>query len=75
MAFRINNLGLWLDEPNTLLSTRAAQKLGVTVSDLASVRVVRQVLDARKKNSPRYIYTVEVELVGTFPGASSTSTV
>jgi len=62
VAYRINNLGLWLDEPDTLLSKRAAEKLGVTVSDLASVRVVRQVLDARKKNSPRYIYTVEVEL-------------
>lgn len=69
MAFRINNLGLWLDEPQTLLSERAAEKLGVTVSDLASVRVVRQVLDARKKNSPRYIYTVEVELAkGRTPG-------
>ena len=45
-----------------MLPTRAAEKLGVTVGDLATVRVVRQVLDARKKNSPRYIYTVEVEL-------------
>lgn len=63
MTFRINNLGVWLDEPDTLLSTRAADKLGVTVGDLASVRIVRRVLDARKKNSPRTIYTVEVELV------------
>ena len=61
MAFRINNLGLWLDEPDTLLSVRAAEKLGVALGDLKSVRVVRQVLDARKKNSPRYIYTVEVD--------------
>ncbi len=62
MAFRVNNIGLWLDEPQELLGTRAAEKLGVARADLASVRVVRSVLDARKKGSPRYIYTLEVEL-------------
>ncbi|NNB93986.1 FAD-dependent oxidoreductase [Corallococcus exiguus] len=62
MAYRVNNIGLWLDEPEELLGQRAAEKLGVTRSDLASVRVVRSVLDARKKGSPRYIYTLEVEL-------------
>ncbi len=62
MAFRVNNIALWLEEPQELLGTRAAEKLGVTRSDLASVRVVRSVLDARKKGSPRYIYTLEVEL-------------
>ncbi|MBK7860261.1 MAG: FAD-dependent monooxygenase [Archangiaceae bacterium] len=65
MAYRLNNIGLWLDEPETLLSERAAEKLGLPVEALASVRVVRQVLDARKKNSPRYIYTLEVELTAT----------
>ena len=58
----MNNIGLWLDEPQSELPVRAAQKLGVGVGDLKGVRVVRQVLDARKKNSPRYIYTLEVEL-------------
>src|SRR5690349_21824379 len=62
MAYRLNNMGLWLDEPEELLSQRAAQKLGVTASDLVSVRVVRSVLDARKKGSPRFIYTLEVEV-------------
>jgi len=62
MAYRLNNIGLWLDEPEALLGERAAQKLGVTASDLQSVRVVRSVLDARKKGSPRFIYTLEVEL-------------
>ncbi|MFL5321154.1 MAG: NAD(P)/FAD-dependent oxidoreductase [Myxococcaceae bacterium] len=61
MAWRVNNIGLWLDEPNELLGKRAAEKLGVGPSDLLSVRVVRSVLDARKKGSPRFIYTLEVE--------------
>src|SRR6476469_8185428 len=64
MAYRVNNIPLWLDEPETLLQQRAAEKLGVTSSDLTSVRVVRAVLDARKKGSPRYIHTLEVELEG-----------
>lgn len=73
MGFRINNIGRWLDEPESVISEQAAKKLGVKPSDLAGVRVVRQVLDARKKNSPRYIYTVEVEVVpgklpATLPG-------
>ncbi len=62
MIYRVNNIGLWLDEASELLGVRAAEKLGVLRSDLSSVRVVRSVLDARKKGSPRYIYTLEVEL-------------
>jgi uncharacterized FAD-dependent dehydrogenase len=58
----LNNVGLWLDEPRSELSVRAAQKLNVSVSDLKAVRIVRQVLDARKKNSPRYIYTLEIDV-------------
>src|SRR5438132_7175466 len=61
-SWRVNNIGLWLDEPDSLLGERAAEKLGVSPADLAKVRVVRSVLDARKKGSPRYIYTLEVEL-------------
>ncbi len=69
VAYRLNNIGLWLDEPQELLGRRAAEKLNVRETDLSSVRVVRQVLDARKKNSPRYIYTLEVEVA---PGATPT---
>src|SRR5260370_30330997 len=62
MKYRINNIGLWLDEPQALLTKRAAEKLRISAEHLRSVRVVRSVLDARKKGNPRYIYTVEVEL-------------
>ena len=62
MALRINNIGLWLYEPDTLLTAKAAEKLRVAPSAVKSLRIVRSVLDARKKNSPRYIYTLEVEV-------------
>ncbi|MBM4378602.1 MAG: NAD(P)/FAD-dependent oxidoreductase [Deltaproteobacteria bacterium] len=61
MAWRVNNIGLWLDEPQELLGVKAAEKLGIPAGDLSSVRVVRNVLDARKKGSPRFIYTLEVD--------------
>jgi len=61
MAWRVNNVGLWLDEPQELLGAKAAEKLSIPPGDLSSVRVVRSVLDARKKGSPRFIYTLEVD--------------
>src|SRR4051794_32289644 len=67
MPYRIHNIALWLDEPDTLLPQRVATKLGVRVADLKTVRVVRSVLDARKKGSLRNIYSVEVEFA---PGAT-----
>ena len=38
MAYRVNNIALWLDEPDTLLQKRAAEKLGVTVLDHAALQ-------------------------------------
>jgi len=60
---RIHNVPLWLGEPETLLRQRAAQALGVPPAALASVRIVRTVLDARKKGAPRHVHTVEVAFV------------
>jgi uncharacterized FAD-dependent dehydrogenase len=62
MELRVQNVALWLDEPQSLLAERAAEKLGVAAGELSSVRVVRSVLDARKKGSPRWIYSLEVSL-------------
>jgi uncharacterized protein len=67
MALRLNNIALWLDEPTTLLTAKAAEKLGVSVEAVVSVKVVRSVLDARKRNHPRTIYTLEVDLAGSAP--------
>jgi uncharacterized FAD-dependent dehydrogenase len=63
VAYRINNVPQWLDEPEAVLGPKAAAKLGVKPSDLATLRVVRTVLDARKKNHPRYVHTLEVEVM------------
>lgn len=67
MRYRVNNIAVWLDEPRSEIAKQAAAKLGTSSSALKSVRVVRSVLDARKKNRPRYVHTVEVELAGALP--------
>ncbi|MHB8879156.1 MAG: NAD(P)/FAD-dependent oxidoreductase, partial [Myxococcaceae bacterium] len=64
MKYRVDNVELWLDESDELLGVRAAKRLGVTQGELASVRIARSALDARKKGSPRFMYTLEVELEG-----------
>jgi uncharacterized FAD-dependent dehydrogenase len=59
-TYRVHNVPLWLEEPESLLGQKAAEKLGVPRQDVDEVRIVRSVLDARKKNHPRSIYTLEV---------------
>ena len=62
MTYRVNNIGRYLDEPESTLADRAASKLGMLAADLRAVRVVRSALDARKKGHLRYICTLEVEI-------------
>lgn len=64
MKVRLNNVPLWLDEPESQLTSRAAEALGLPASAIESLRVTRSVLDARKKGALRYIHTLEVELAG-----------
>jgi hypothetical protein len=44
------------------LRIAAAERLGVPVGDLASLRVVRRSLDARKKNAAVFLYSLDVEV-------------
>jgi uncharacterized protein len=60
--YRLNNIPLWIDEPETLIEKRALEKLDLKSGDLKDIRIVRTVLDARKRNHPRYIHTLEVSL-------------
>ena len=39
-----------------------ARELGIPVSDLAGIQIIRRSIDARKKNAVRLIYTLDVEL-------------
>ena len=59
---RIGNLPLPPDGDMELLRRRAARALGARPGALGELEIVRQSIDARKKNDVHYVYTVEVSL-------------
>jgi uncharacterized FAD-dependent dehydrogenase len=64
--YRIQDVGLWLDEDETVLVQRAAEKLLVPPSAVGNVRIVRKVLDARKKGHPRWILSLDVAVAASY---------
>ena len=49
------------DEIRASLAARIAQTLGLPVDAPSELRITRRSLDARRRGSVRYVYTVEVE--------------
>jgi uncharacterized FAD-dependent dehydrogenase len=68
MRYRVNNLPLWLDEDESLLTQRAAEKLGVSAGALGEAVVLRRSLDARKKGHVRWLVNLEVTVEGEVRG-------
>lgn len=66
MRLRINNLRLPVEVPEAELPAHAAQRLGMTPSDLGPWRILRKSLDARARGDLRFVYSVVVELPGDF---------
>jgi uncharacterized FAD-dependent dehydrogenase len=69
VRYRVLNIPLWLDEEETLVARRAAERLGVEPAALRDLAVVRRSLDARRKGHPRWLLNVEVDLEGALRGA------
>jgi len=64
MRYRVSNIPLWLDEDESRIAERAAERLGVTRGDVSDLLVVRRSLDARKKGHARWLVNVEVTIAG-----------
>jgi len=64
MRYRVSNLLLWLDEDESVLVRRAAERLGLPADALRDARVVRRSLDARRRGHPRWLVNLEVEADG-----------
>lgn len=75
---RIGNLPLPIGGDLEQLRRQAARALGVRPGALGEMEIVRQSIDARKKSSVHYVYTVEVSLpderavLGAAPGRGIT---
>ncbi len=62
MKFVINNLMLTLDEDTNQLVHVAAKKLKVPVNDIVKLKVIKESVDARKKDSIFLVYSVLVDI-------------
>ncbi|MBE9536469.1 MAG: hypothetical protein IMF07_04750, partial [Proteobacteria bacterium] len=62
MLLRLTEIRLSLDEEESLLPQRAAERLSLKANDLDSLTIIRKSLDARKKDSIQYVYTLLVEV-------------
>lgn len=61
MQLRITNLRTQVDASEAELHQRAARALGVSASDLSSLRILRKSLDARQRDSLQFVYSLIVE--------------
>ncbi|HEX9308355.1 MAG TPA: FAD-dependent oxidoreductase [Anaeromyxobacter sp.] len=68
MRYRVSNVPLWLEEDESRLLARAAERLGVSLEHLSEALVVRRSLDARKKGHARWLVNVEVTVAGEVRG-------
>ena len=60
MAIRINNIVLNLEDDLSLLKDKAAKKLNIQKDSIADLRILRESIDARKKENIRFNYSVEL---------------
>lgn len=58
---RINNLNLDIDENLEDLTKKAAKKLRISKEDFESFKILRESIDARKKDAIKFNYSVEVK--------------
>lgn len=64
MPIRISNLTINLNEDEKILIKKAAAKLNVSQESIEKFSVVRESIDARRKNKVRLNYIVEVSISG-----------
>ena len=58
MPIRINNIILDIEEPMKDLNEKAAKKLKLPVKDIKDIRIVKESVDARRKNNIKFNYSV-----------------
>lgn len=64
---RIGGLALPVDGDLDQLRKRAARTLGVRPGALGELDIVRQSIDARRKDDVHYVYTVELSMPTRLP--------
>ncbi|MDP4088824.1 MAG: hypothetical protein Q8930_06075 [Bacillota bacterium] len=61
MTIRINNIVLGIDDDISVLRDRAAKRLNISTEAISNFRILRESVDARKKDNIRFNYSVNVQ--------------
>lgn len=64
MLLRVSNLCVPVERSESELPAELAARLGVAESDLADWRILRKSLDARSRNSLKFVYSIAVAVPG-----------
>jgi uncharacterized protein len=62
MKIIVNNIKLSLNDDINILKEKTAKKLKLTSKDINDFRIVKESIDARKKNNINFIYSTTVEI-------------
>ena len=64
MTIRINNISLNIEEPLESLKGKVAKKLRINEADIFKFKILKESIDARKRDSIKFNYAVEVSCNG-----------
>lgn len=62
MPLRLTEIRLTLDEGESLLTEKAAERLDIPSDRILDLTIVRKSIDARKKGRVSFVYTLDVEI-------------
>ncbi|WP_027625136.1 NAD(P)/FAD-dependent oxidoreductase [Clostridium lundense] len=60
MSIRINNIILDIEEDTSILKEKAAKRLKLPINSIKDFKILKESIDARKKDSIKFNYTVEI---------------
>ncbi len=61
MSIRINNITLKIDEPIELINEKVAKKLRINKNSIDELKILKESIDARKKDNIKFNYIVEIK--------------
>lgn len=64
MTIRINNINLNIEEPIEEIKKKAAKKLNISEKEIIKLKILKESIDARKKDNIKFTYCVEVNCNG-----------
>lgn len=61
MTIRLNNIILDIDDDLSLINKKVAKKLKISPSEVGNIKIVKESIDARKKNKIKFNYCLDIE--------------